>query len=189
MGLEMRGIDHQTGRPAALARKLGEDPVENTQTTPADEAVVDRLVWAVVLRRIAPAQSIADHEHNPTDHTLVIDPRDTMRQGEIRFDPAHLSPRQPKLTEAPPGVTMNQSIQSAAMELMDPEPSRQIHALDSDGRIFKLFELRRVMALPSNTADVNLSSREIRWLQIIFAWGDIPVRLFKRRATATLTVN
>jgi hypothetical protein len=96
MGFEMGRIDHQTGGPAALARKLGEDAVEDTQTAPADEAVVDRLVWAVVLRRIAPAQPIADQEDDPADHTLVIHPRDAMRQREIRFDPAHLRPRQPE---------------------------------------------------------------------------------------------
>src|SRR5665213_1696795 len=126
MGFEMRGIDHQTVRPGALRRQLGEDTIEHAKPAPADEAVVDRLVRAVILRRIAPAQSIADHEDNPRDHTPVIDPRNTMRQRKIRFDPAHLRTRQPKqITHRStlPAPTMNQTFASSARKLIGPEPS------------------------------------------------------------------
>ena len=40
----------------------------------ADEAVVDRLVRAIVPRRVAPAKAVADDEDNPAD-PHVIDTR------------------------------------------------------------------------------------------------------------------
>jgi hypothetical protein len=58
MRLEVGGVDHQPVRLGAFACQFGEDPVEHTQPAPADEAVVDRLVRAVGVRRIAPAQAI-----------------------------------------------------------------------------------------------------------------------------------
>ena len=77
-------------RLCTFARQLGEYPVEDPKLAPSDEAVVDSLVRAIVLRRIAPAQTILDHKDNPADHPSVIDTRYPMRQREIRRDPPHL---------------------------------------------------------------------------------------------------
>jgi hypothetical protein len=55
VGLEVGGVDHETVGLAALGRQRGEDLIEHPQTAPADETVVDRLVRAILLRRIAPA--------------------------------------------------------------------------------------------------------------------------------------
>jgi hypothetical protein len=95
MRFEVRRIDHQPVGLAALARQRREDPVEHAHPAPADEAVVDRLVRPVLARRIAPAQAVANDEHDPRDHPPVIDPRLPMRQREIRLYPAHLRLRQP----------------------------------------------------------------------------------------------
>lgn len=78
MGIEVRGVDHQPVRLGPFACQFGKDPVEHAQTAPADEAVLDRLVWAIVLRRVTPAQSVADHEDDPRDHTPVVNPRNAM---------------------------------------------------------------------------------------------------------------
>jgi len=59
MRLEVGGVDHQPRRLGAFARQFGEYPVEHAKPAPADEAVVDRLVRTVGLRRIAPAQAAA----------------------------------------------------------------------------------------------------------------------------------
>ena len=74
MRLQVRGIDHQPIRLAALGRQLGKDAVEHAQLAPADEAVVDRLVWPIGRRRIPSAQAVLQHEDDPRDHTPVINP-------------------------------------------------------------------------------------------------------------------
>ena len=58
----MRGIDHQPGGFAGLARQLGEDFAEDAEAAPAHEPIIDRLVGTVVARCIAPAQSVPDDE-------------------------------------------------------------------------------------------------------------------------------
>src|SRR3546814_21156442 len=59
------------------------------------EAVVDRLGWAVFGRRVTPAQAIPDHEDDTAHDPPIVDPRYTVRQREIRLNPAHLRLRQP----------------------------------------------------------------------------------------------
>lgn len=61
----MGGIDDEPPRKAELAGKLGEDAVENAHAAPADEAVVQRLVRAVVLGR-------ASRQRNPFLMTNTI---------------------------------------------------------------------------------------------------------------------
>jgi hypothetical protein len=48
MGFEMRGIDHQSVGLAGFACKRFENPVEDAKPAPANEAVIERLVRAVV---------------------------------------------------------------------------------------------------------------------------------------------
>jgi hypothetical protein len=54
MRLQGRGVDHDPLRLAALLGQRGEDLVEHAQPAPADEAIVDRLVRAILLGRVAP---------------------------------------------------------------------------------------------------------------------------------------
>jgi secreted protein with Ig-like and vWFA domain len=74
-------------------RQRREDPVEHAEPTPADEAVVDRLVRTLGSRRVAPAQAVADHENDPAHDPPVIDTRNSVRQRKERLDPTHLSLR------------------------------------------------------------------------------------------------
>ena len=95
---EMGGIDHQPVRLSALGREFSEDAVEHAQAAPADEAIIDRLVRTVGGRRITPAQAVPDHEDDAAQDPPVIDPRDAVRQWEIRLNPAHLRlAQQPQL--------------------------------------------------------------------------------------------
>ncbi len=94
MRLQVRGVDHQLIRSAAFGRERLEDAVEHAEAAPADEAVVDRFVRSITRRCIAPAQAIPDHEDDAADDTAIIDPRNTVRQGKVRLDPAHLRRRQ-----------------------------------------------------------------------------------------------
>lgn len=94
----MGSIDHQLIGLAALGGELGEDPVEDAQAAPADEAVVDRFVRAVAGRRIAPAQPVPDHEDDTAHDPPIIDPGDAVLQRKIGLNPAHLRlAQQPKI--------------------------------------------------------------------------------------------
>jgi hypothetical protein len=95
VSLEVGGVYHQLIRLAAFGRQRGEDPVENAQPAPTDEAVVDRLVRPIRLRRITPAQAVPDDEDDAADDPAVIYPRHPMRQRKMTLDPAHLRLRQP----------------------------------------------------------------------------------------------
>ncbi|MNY74275.1 hypothetical protein D3C86_2132640 [compost metagenome] len=58
MVFQMRGIDHQPVGLACFPRKRLENPVEDAEPAPAAEPVIERLVWAVFLRRIFPLKSM-----------------------------------------------------------------------------------------------------------------------------------
>lgn len=66
--LQMGRIDNQLFRLASALREFHEDASEHAQLAPADEAVVDCLVWPVAWRHIAPAQAVADDEDDAADH-------------------------------------------------------------------------------------------------------------------------
>lgn len=112
MRLEVCGIDHQPIRLAALGRQLGEDAIEHAQTAPADEAVIDRLVWPIGRRGIPPAQAVLQNEDDPRDHPPVIDPRNAMRKRKKRLNPAHL-----RLAQQP-HIRHQQHLPDAAIESM-----------------------------------------------------------------------
>eukprot|EP01038_Epipyxis_sp_PR26KG_P017263 gene17264-23801_t len=86
----VRGVDHDPVGLACLARQLCKYAVEHAQAAPADEAVVDRLVRAIILGRIAPHQAMLDDVDDARNNPSVIDPRHTMRQRKKWLDPAHL---------------------------------------------------------------------------------------------------
>src|SRR5690606_16749367 len=84
---QMGRIDHQPIRLASVACETCEDTVEDAHPAPADKAVVERLVRAVLDGRVAPAQAIADDVDNAADDPLVVHSRNAVRQrkkGEIR---------------------------------------------------------------------------------------------------------
>jgi hypothetical protein len=64
--------------------------------TPADPAVVERLVRAILSRRILPHQAIALYVNYPAQHPPVIDPRLAPRSRKERLQPLHLCFRQPE---------------------------------------------------------------------------------------------
>ena len=118
MRLEMRGVDHQAIRTVAIARQFGKDPVEYAEPAPADEAVVDRLRRPVRRRHIAPSQAVADYEQDAAQHTPIVDPRNSVRQREIRLDPTHLRLRQQQ-------QIIHQIQQNAAREATAEEKKKQ----------------------------------------------------------------
>ena len=79
----MRGVDHDPLGLAAIVRQRCEN-VERTQTAPANEPIVDRLVRVIhrlvrviLCRRVAPAKPILDHKHNRAHDSAVVNPGDT----------------------------------------------------------------------------------------------------------------
>lgn len=84
MGLQVCGIDHDALGLWPVRRKAGENPVEHAEPAPADEPVVQRLVWAITLRRVLPLQAVANDIDDAADDAAVIDPRHAMRQRKMR---------------------------------------------------------------------------------------------------------
>ena len=62
----MGRIDHQLVGINSFSGQTCKYPVEHAQLAPADEAVVDRPVRAVLGWRIAPPQAVPDDEDNAT---------------------------------------------------------------------------------------------------------------------------
>jgi hypothetical protein len=82
MRLEVHRLDHDPVGFARFAYQFNEDAVEHTQTAPADEPVVDRLMRAAGLGRIAPHQAMLDHIDDRRDDPAIINPWHPMRQRE-----------------------------------------------------------------------------------------------------------
>jgi hypothetical protein len=65
---------------ASPCGEFSEDLIEYAEPAPADEPVIDRLMWAKLFRCVAPSQSVPDDENNAADDPPVIDPGDTVRK-------------------------------------------------------------------------------------------------------------
>src|SRR5208282_796801 len=91
MRLQMRRVDHDAFGPWAVARESREDAVEDAKPAPPDEADVKRLVWPIILGRVLPLETVADHIDNAADETPIIATRHAMRQWKMRRNPRHLA--------------------------------------------------------------------------------------------------
>ena len=70
----MRRINHQLIRRSGLGCKACKYLVEYAHTAPANEPVVDRLVWAILSRSVPPLQTVTDDKDNPTVDPPIINP-------------------------------------------------------------------------------------------------------------------
>lgn len=93
MCFEMRGVDHELIGLAALCGEFREDPVKHAQATPSDEPIVDGFVRAVTSWCIKPTKPILDHKDDAAHDPAIIDPRNAVRQREIRAQSDASAPR------------------------------------------------------------------------------------------------
>ncbi len=84
-------------RCSPFAGKGCEDAVEDTHAAPSNKAVIQCFVRAIVLRRVAPTKAVADNVDDPRNHPQIVNARDPVRQGKVRFKALQLRPRQPEL--------------------------------------------------------------------------------------------
>src|ERR1700678_2741661 len=130
MRLQMRGVDHDPLRLAALAGQFGENLVEHAQAAPAHEPIVDCLVRAIVGRSIAPAQPVLDHKHDRADDPPVLKPERSRATAENTPRSDASEPETTK-TNLPWRSILasprNQPIRRSARTLMGPEPRRPCH--------------------------------------------------------------
>lgn len=96
MSLQMRGVDHQAVCWTLYPRQFVEDRVENPCSAPAYEAVVQRLVWPIGLRRILPLKAVPNDIEDLADHPHIINSRNAVGYGEIRLDSIQLRSAQQK---------------------------------------------------------------------------------------------
>src|SRR6202451_3234941 len=145
MGLQMRGVDHDPLRLAALAGQFGENLVEHAQAAPAHEPIVDCLVRAIVGRSIAPAQPVLDHKHDRADDPPVLKPERSRATAENTPRSDASEPETTKTNHPWRSILAsprNQPIRRSERTLMGPEPSRR-------GLIILTNNGRRLQACPS----------------------------------------
>ena len=65
------------------------DAEEDTPFSPSLPPVVERLVWAILPRGIAPTQPVAVDENDAAQHPSVINPWLAVALEKIRFEPRH----------------------------------------------------------------------------------------------------
>lgn len=90
MGFEIGRVDHDGLLICRLSGQSFEEPGEHAHLAPALLAIVERLRWAVSLRRIAPSQPIAIDEDYPAKNAPIIDTRLPMAPRKVRSKPRHL---------------------------------------------------------------------------------------------------
>jgi len=78
-----------------FCRQPDHDPRKHAHVAPPFPSVVERLVGAILSRRIAPAQAIAIEEDNAAQDTPVINAWHAMALRKIGPQPLHLSFAQP----------------------------------------------------------------------------------------------
>mgnify|MGYP001796957448 CR=1 FL=1 len=91
MSLQVRCINHQRIGRAIARRQVTENLVEYAQLGPTSEAVIERLVRPIGLRRIFPLQTVLQNLDDPRNNATVIHPRHTVRLWKERLDLRHLS--------------------------------------------------------------------------------------------------
>src|SRR5271167_3144791 len=126
MRLQMCGVDHDPLRLAALARQRGENLVEHTQTAPANEPIVDRLVRAILSRRVTPAKPVLDHETRSHSRSAGRPPARSHANAENSARSGAFAPRKAETNQSWRSLLaspMNQPIQTCARNLIGPEPS------------------------------------------------------------------
>src|ERR1700709_1968505 len=89
---QVGGIDHNPIRRITFSGQASENPLEDPAAAPANEPIVKGLVRAILLRRVFPLQSVADHIDDPADHPPVIDPRLTSASANAPHPCAALRP-------------------------------------------------------------------------------------------------
>src|SRR5271168_1685470 len=119
-------IDHNPVWLSRLLCQRREYLVEHTKPTPADEAIIECLVRAIIFGRVAPAQAVADDMNDAADHPTVVYSPNPVRQRKIRLDQSHLAVGQPEQilhsanTSHHPRTTERRA---DARKLTGPEPS------------------------------------------------------------------
>jgi len=114
-------VDHDGLRLGSRRSHTLHHPYENAGLAPAFPPIIQRLVWAVVLGRISPPQTVAVDEDDAAQHLPIIDARLALALGKERPQPFHLLVRQPKQV---PHSRLSRSLnQIATPTAMGPEPS------------------------------------------------------------------
>jgi len=95
--LHGRGVDKHLGRGTAGAGQSMEEIDPDSLGGPADIAVIKRLAWPIVRRRIDPAPAGLQDMDDAADHAAVVNSRLASRiRRQIRLDPRELRLREPE---------------------------------------------------------------------------------------------
>ena len=78
MRLEVGRIDHNLAILSRCFCQFGKNVVEDAHPAPAQKTIVERLIRAILARRILLLQAMFDDINDAADDFPVIDPRNTM---------------------------------------------------------------------------------------------------------------
>jgi hypothetical protein len=93
--LQVSRVNHDCLRRNARGRQSLHDVEEGTHFASSLPSVVERLVWTMRLRCIAPAQSVAVDENYAAQRRPIINPWLVMALGKVWLEPRHLLVGQP----------------------------------------------------------------------------------------------
>ena len=91
MRFEVRCVDHEALGLGPFTGECREDPVEDAEAAPTDEAVVERLVRSIILMRIFLLQAKLEDSDNAADETAIIDTGNAVYQRKEGLNPSHLA--------------------------------------------------------------------------------------------------
>jgi hypothetical protein len=99
MSLDRGGVERQRDGVFAELRQSFKDRTPSASFGPAVEAIVDRRIWTILGRAIAPTSSRLQHMNDAADDAPIVVARRTRQScRQIRLDAHPLSVTQPKQT-------------------------------------------------------------------------------------------
>jgi hypothetical protein len=81
MDLDATAVDEQPVRRISGSRQRAEDALPDAALGPADEPIVERLLWPIDIGAVGPAPATAKRMDDPAQHTTIVHARLTANIG------------------------------------------------------------------------------------------------------------
>src|SRR6478672_2992621 len=86
MRFDVGGVDHLRIRRSSTPGQFPEQGFPDATPRPVHEPVIDRHVWAILGRAIAPATAALENMHDPADNPAIINPLHTANLSKTNQD-------------------------------------------------------------------------------------------------------
>ena len=132
MGLHVSAIQQHLGGRASRRGQCDEGALPHALAAPANEAIIERLGWAIGGRRVFPATAGLQHMDDAADHSAIVNPWNAARVGrKIGLKPltlALVSHNSFVIDPLPIAGDLNRSDAPKEIPFVgpDPTPNRQV---------------------------------------------------------------